>query len=124
MSKSAVTLIDTSAWIEALRPKGNAKITEQVDALLQSGNARFCEPVILELYNGAKGKNEILKLREMVSAIPTLQTTEAIWKESYASAISFRERGLTIPNIDILIYQVAKHYKVGLLSVDAHFAMT
>lgn len=123
MNSTALTLIDTSAWIEALRSKGSVEITKQVDALLQSGQARFCEPVILELYNGAKGKNEILKLREMANAIPMLPTTETIWREAYASAISFRERGLTIPNMDILIYQIAKHHGARLLSVDAHFAM-
>jgi predicted nucleic acid-binding protein len=48
-------LIDTSAWIHALRADGDSAVASRVRALLEMGEAAWCPMVQLELWNGARG---------------------------------------------------------------------
>ena len=56
-------LVDTSAWIEFLRPSGDQNIKAQVADVLASGRAAFTCPVRFELYAGAR-KSETRTLDE------------------------------------------------------------
>jgi predicted nucleic acid-binding protein len=51
-----MTLIDTSAWVEALRRNGDEDVRSRVGGLLKTGHAILCDIVILELWNGAPGR--------------------------------------------------------------------
>ncbi len=117
-----ITLIDTSAWVEALRTKGDEHTRMEVAALLESGNARLTEPVMLELWNGARGKAETGMLREIQGRVPLLRCNEAVFVLAYDFARRCRTRGLTVPSVDVLIFAVSRHYKAALLQRDAHFA--
>ncbi|MBI2027659.1 MAG: hypothetical protein HYS98_07670 [Deltaproteobacteria bacterium] len=55
---SSLVLIDSSSWIEALRKNGKREIKDRVERLLVEGQATSCEMVLLELWNGARGKEE------------------------------------------------------------------
>ncbi len=50
-----MTLVDTSAWIESLRPSGDRAVAERVRSLLVNGDAAWCAMARLELWNGAWG---------------------------------------------------------------------
>lgn len=60
-------LIDTSAWIHALREDGDPSVASRVRALLETGEAAWCPMVQLELWNGARGDHERRVLKEMAS---------------------------------------------------------
>ena len=60
----SLTLIDTSCWIEALRVSGDPVIREKVKELLIEGRAAWCDMVLLELWNGARGDAERKMLKE------------------------------------------------------------
>ncbi|PWB78674.1 MAG: hypothetical protein C3F08_08205 [Candidatus Methylomirabilota bacterium] len=62
-------LIDTSAWIHALRPSGNVAVREQVRALLAEGRAATCEMIVLELAGGARTEGEYRELCEDLKAL-------------------------------------------------------
>ncbi|MGR3310495.1 MAG: PIN domain-containing protein [Candidatus Brocadiales bacterium] len=47
-------LIDSSVWIEYLRPKGSAKIKEKVREFLGLGVVVSCGIVMVEILRGAK----------------------------------------------------------------------
>lgn len=73
-----MTLVDTSSWIEALRPDGNSGVRQRVRRLLIEGQAVWCDLVSLELWNGARGEYEKKKLTELEKEIPCLPTTNEV----------------------------------------------
>ena len=79
-----LVLIDTSSWIHFLRRDGDASARRRVSALLESGTARWCAMVRLELWNGARGAREKRVLMEFERLIPELETSPAVWDEAFA----------------------------------------
>ena len=118
---SIPTLIDTSAWIEALRRNGDAAIRARVQLLLAEDAARLCDPVRLELWNGARGDEERRALRDMEAKVPRLDINGAVWNSACDLAVKARSGGLTVPAIDLLILACAKHYGVALEHNDRHY---
>lgn len=117
-----MTVIDTSAWIEMLRPSGDADMRRQVVDLIQAGEARLVPPVTLELWNGARGDHEKRGLDQLTEALDTLPITPEVWEQANALACRARSAGLTCPTMDLLIYATAAHHQADLLSTDHHFA--
>ena len=114
-------LVDTSAWIHALRPNGDPAVRLRVNALLQSGDAAWCAMVRLELWNGARGAHEKQVLREMECHIPDLEITPAVWTLANRLAQQARTTGQTIPPTDLLIAACAQHHGVELEHADQHY---
>lgn len=113
-------VIDTSAWIEALRRDGDELVRERVKQALFSGEARFVPFVLLELWNGARGDSEKKSLREFEKFVPTLPCDDAVWRLSTRLAQKARTGGVTVPAADLLIAATALRHKAGLLHNDAH----
>ncbi len=71
-------LIDTSAWIEALRRDGDTETRRMVIELAREGEAVVCEMILLELWNGARGKKEVDVVRSLeaeLDLVPILPTS-------------------------------------------------
>ena len=118
-----MTLVDTSAWIHSLRPDGNPVVREQVRALLEAGEAAWCDMVKLELWNGARGETERRVLREMEEALVLLPTDETVWQTAFRLAHAARQAGKTIPATDLLIGACAQTHGAALVHDDQHLAM-
>ena len=116
-----ITLIDTSAWIEALRVKGKEDIRGKVKELLISGDARIAEPILLELFHGARGKKELDTIKDLSQTAPILKCNEKIFVEAYACAMELRSKGLTVPAMDILIYCISTFHKANIYHNDSDF---
>jgi predicted nucleic acid-binding protein len=114
-------LVDTSAWVEYLRP-GLSEVGERVESLVLNDEAAWCDMVMLELWNGARGQEEKRKLVELSVAVPRLETTTEVWALAHKLAVRCRDKGKTLPATDILVAACALHYRVGLEHKDAHFA--
>lgn len=114
-------LVDTSAWIEALRPDGDEIVRRKVHAALDEGTAVFCDLVLLELWNGARGDREASYLRKLQRELDTLPTTAEVWARSQELARQYRREGVTVPASDLLITACATQHGVGLLHRDGHF---
>ena len=118
---SQPVLIETSLWIEGLRRDGRPDRKRRVDELIRNGSAAWCEMVLLELWNGARGSEEKQRLKFFEQEIIMLPTTAEVWNFSYAVARAARGKGLTIPNPDLLIFACARHHGVELEHADEHF---
>ncbi len=118
---SVPTLIDTSAWIEALRRTGDAGIRARVQQLLVDDAARWCDAVRLELWNGARGTEERRALQDMEAKVPRLDINASVWNLACDIATKARTSGLTLPAIDILIFACARHHRVALEHNDRHY---
>jgi predicted nucleic acid-binding protein len=71
-------LIDSSAWIEYLRPKGSPKAKERVEEILKREEALTCGIIIVELLRGATDKNYYQSLRDSLSALPQTSWDEIV----------------------------------------------
>lgn len=115
-------LIDTSAWIHALRADGDPAVASRVRALLETGEAAWCPMVQLELWNGARGDHERRVIKEMKDDLIELEMDGPVWTIANALAQSARRTGKTIPATDILIAACARRHGVELEHADQHFA--
>ncbi len=116
-------LVDTSSWIEQLRRGGDATVRERVEALLMAGEAAWCPIVRLELCSGARGERERSVLREMETAVTTLEIGPPVWDEARALARLAREKGIMVPASDLLVAGCARFHGAALEHNDSHFEL-
>jgi predicted nucleic acid-binding protein len=114
-------LIDTSAWVEAMRRQGDEATRNAVYAALTNGRARFCDIVRLELWNGIGDERERKWLREVEQAVETVPTDTSVWLEARRLAQESRRKGLMVPSTDILIEACSRAHKLEILHRDSHF---
>ncbi|HIL91084.1 MAG TPA: PIN domain-containing protein [Gemmatimonadetes bacterium] len=117
-----LTLIDTSSWVEALRRQGSEVVRDRVHKLLVEGQAAWCDMVLLELWNGARGDNEKKRLGQLEQEMICLPTTSLVWEKARLLARLCRENGLTAPATDLLIIACAGTHEVDIEYQDIHFA--
>jgi predicted nucleic acid-binding protein len=115
-----MTLVETSAWIEVLRPKGNVEIRQAVADLMRHRKAAWCEMVRLELWNGTLAK-ETSSLHELEANVVLLEITADVWTAANALSRKARTAAMTFPVADLLIAAYAKHYGAEILHRDKHF---
>ncbi|HKH47121.1 MAG TPA: PIN domain-containing protein [Thermoanaerobaculia bacterium] len=114
-------LIDTSAWVEAMRQRGDEATRNEVQAALRTGRARFCDFVRLELWNGIGGDAERKWLLELEKSIETVPTDDSVWAEARRLAQEARRQGLTLPGTDLLIAACSRVHGLEILHRDGHF---
>jgi predicted nucleic acid-binding protein len=115
-----VVLVDSSAWIEGLRRRGDLNVKLALEGLLEVYEAQWCSPVRLEVLGGAR-QEERARLGHHFSIIPYRPAREDDYERAIALAWHLRGRGLTVPWLDVLIAAIAIQDDVRLYSVDAHF---
>ena len=75
MSATGRVLVDTSAWVETLRPDGDPAVRAAVSRAADDGRAVLCDMVLLELWNGAGDPREERLLRKLERLAPRVPTT-------------------------------------------------
>lgn len=115
-----MVLVDSSAWIESLRRKGDLRVKLAIEGLLEAYEAQWCSPVRLEVLGGARPE-ERARLGEHFSVIPYRPCREDDWERAVALAWRLRGKGLTVPWVDVLIAAIAIHDGTRLYAIDAHF---
>lgn len=113
-------LVDTSSWIDAMRRDGDAAVRARVQALMQSGDAAWCDFVRLELWNGLRGAAERKHMEALEADVTLLPTTDAVWGRARELARRARADGLTVPGADLLIAACAWEHGVEMEHDDAH----
>ncbi len=116
-----MVLVDSSAWIEAFRRKGQLEVKLAVEGLLDAYEAQWCTPVRLEVLGGARSE-ERARLGRHFSVVPYRACTEADWDRAVSLAWKLRDHGLTVPWLDVVIAALALHDDVRLYTLDSHFS--
>ncbi len=116
-----MVLVDSSAWIEGLRRKGNLDVKLALEGLLDAFEAQICSPVRLEVLGGA-GAPERTRLGRYFSVLPQRDCDRADWERAVALAWRLRDRGTSVPWMDVLIAAIALADDVRVYAVDQHFA--
>lgn len=115
-----MVLIDSSAWIEALRRKGKLEVKLAVQGLLDVYEAQWCAPVRLEVMGGAR-KEERKRLLHHFSVIPYRHCNNDDWGRAIELAWKIRDTGLTVPWLDVLIASIALHDGNRVYAIDSHY---
>lgn len=113
-------LIDTCAWIDFFKSK-NARLGDQVAALIETNQATVTGEVIAELLQGVKQEKESQRLRLLFRSIHYLPTEDGDWFTAGILAEQFRAKGLTLPLTDVLIAVIAQRHAIMVLTLDKHF---
>lgn len=114
-------LIDTSAWVEALRKNGDLEVSAQVAAALEDGHAVTCRMVLLELWNGTGSDRDRRTIQKLEDTLDALEIGDRTWRRAAALARTCRAAGQTIPAADLLIAACAVEHGATVLHRDAHF---
>ena len=112
-------LIDTSAWIAALRGT-DRKIMRAVDTLLDLERVVFCGVVEMELLHRIR-PSEQKRLIPLFEALTYAEVDRNDWKAAGAMMNKLRSKGITIPSSDALIAALCLRHGFSLLTLDHHF---
>jgi predicted nucleic acid-binding protein len=121
VSASQRFVVDTSAWIEALRTSGDPAVRARISALTADDKVVLCDQVRLELWNGARSTADHRLLRSLEQQLEIVPTSPEVWMLACDYARTARGQGLTFPAADLLIAACANHHGLGLIHQDAHF---
>ena len=114
-------LVDTSAWLFALRKDFIPEVKDRIDYLLKE-NAIITTGIIkLELLGGTKTQNEFQRLKTRLDSLDMVETDTALWEEAYQISFELRRKGITVPYTDILIAACALISESTVVHADAHF---
>ena len=115
-------LIDSSAWIEYLRPKGSKKIKARVKEILQKEEAVSCGVVVVEILRGAKNEKDFRSLQESLTSLPQIPIDGIVIERASQWGFLLDRRGKSVSTTDLLI-AAAAYKKACLLHVDRDFGI-
>ncbi|MDL1969852.1 MAG: PIN domain nuclease [Candidatus Desulfofervidaceae bacterium] len=118
---SRLFLVDTSAWIFALRKKFIPSIKDRIDQLLKDYVVVTNGMIKLELLGGVKTEKEFRRLKSRLNALDEIEVDISVWEIAYQTAFELRQKGITVPYTDILIAASALKSKAILVHADKHF---
>ncbi len=115
-------LIDSSAWIEYLRPKGSKKVKERVKEILQKEEAVSCGVVVVEILRGAKNEKDFRSLHESLTSLPQIPIDDAVIERASQWGYLLDRKGKSVSTTDLLI-AAAAYKKAHLLHADRDFGI-
>lgn len=114
-------LVDTSAWLFALRKDFVPKVKDRIDHLLKENVIITTGIVKLELLGGTKTQKEFQRLKTRLDSLDMVETDTALWEKAYQLSFELRRKGITVPYTDILIAACALMTESTVVHADAHF---
>ena len=114
-------LVDTSAWLFALRKDFLPEIKDRIDLLLIENLVLTTGIIRLELLAGTRTEEEYGRLKKRLSALESIETDDLLWETACDTGFKLRRKGITIPYTDILIAACALSWGCIVLHADSHF---
>jgi predicted nucleic acid-binding protein len=115
-------LIDSSVWIEYLRPKGSKKVKERVREILQKEEAVSCGVVVVEILRGAKSEKDFQSLHDSLTFLPQIPIDDEVIQRASQWGFLLDRKGKSVSTTDLLI-AAAAYKKACLLHVDSDFGV-
>jgi predicted nucleic acid-binding protein len=113
-------IVDTSAWIDFFRNQ-SGEIGDMVAALIEQDRAALVGPVLSELLQGLKTRQEATALNELFSILPYLEISRDDWEKAGDLLRSLRRNGITVPLSDAIIAAAAQKNGHAVFTLDRHF---
>lgn len=116
-------IIDTSAWLLALRKEFHPVIKERIEKILLESEVAVTGIIILELLGGTKTENEYYRLKSRLDSLYYIEADKSLWNNSSRLAFDLRRKGITIPFTDIFIAASTINTNAKLIHADSHFEL-
>jgi predicted nucleic acid-binding protein len=116
-----MVLIDTSAWIFALKKNFHPFIREKVEKILLESDIAINGIIELELLGGVKTEQEYTRLKNRLDTLYHIESSKSLWDRSSQLAFDLKRKGVSVPYTDIFISVSAIQEKAILLHADSHF---
>lgn len=114
-------LIDTSAWLFALKKNFHPVVKNRVEEFLENDEVAIIGIIQLELLGGTKTREEYLRLKTRLDSLYYIDSSRSLWDAAASLAFDLRRKGYTIPHTDILIASAALNEDATLVHADSHF---
>ncbi|MBP8695252.1 MAG: PIN domain nuclease [Syntrophobacterales bacterium] len=113
-------LIDSSAWIDYLRPSGSAKIKARIRKILESEEAATCGIIVVEILRGARTEKDYRTLRDSFLSLPGIPITRDVIDRASRWGFLLDRKGKQVPTTDLIIASCA-HKTARLVHADGDF---
>jgi predicted nucleic acid-binding protein len=114
-------LIDSSVWIDYLRPNGSNLIKQRVREILQKEEAVCCGIIVVEVLRGARNEKDFSVLKDSLLFLPQLALSPQVVSLAAEWGFILDRKGKTVSTTDLFI-AAAAHKKATVLHRDKHFA--
>ena len=115
-----MVIVDTSAWIEMHRLKGDAAVKLAVRGLLDEFQAALCGPVEMVFLGGAR-PDVRERLQAWCNILPYIRNDQKIWRKAAALYSRMNSKGYKVPWNDALIACITIEKGCRVYAVDKHF---
>ena len=115
-----MVIVDTSVWVKALRT-GRSEERRELDRLLAAEEVVIVGPVLAELLQGSRNRQECEELHRRLSALHYAAETQQIWARVGSLSFQLRQGGDAVGLVDLLIAALATEYGHELYTLDQHF---
>lgn len=116
-----LVLVDTSAWIFALKKRPNPAIKGRIEELLREDLIITIPMITLELLGGVKTERDYERLHQRLTSLRQIEMAQSLWDRAFRIAFELRRKGLTVPYADIVIAASAIQSEATLMHADRHF---
>ena len=113
-------LVDSSAWIEYLRPKGLRQVRERVREVLLREEAISCGIITVEILRGAKNEKDYQSLYDSLSSLPQILIDEIVIERASRWGFLLDRKGKSVSTTDLLI-AAAAYKRATILHADSDF---
>ncbi len=113
-------LIDSSAWIEYLRPNGSRKVKDRVREVLEKDEAVTCGIVVVEILRGSKDEKTFKTLKETLLSLPQIPLNNEVIEKAAQWGYTLDRKGKSVSTTDLFIAAAASD-KAVVLHVDSDF---
>jgi len=115
-------LVDSSVWIEYLRPTGSGKAKERLRDILQKGEAVCCGVAVVEILRGARNDKDFHMLRDSLLSLPQIPMDATVIERASKWGYMLDRKGKVVSTTDLLI-SAAAYGKARLLHLDSDFEL-
>jgi predicted nucleic acid-binding protein len=113
-------LIDSSAWIEYLRPQGNPKVKKRVREILEAEEAAICGIVLVEVLRGTRDEKTFQSLLVTFQSLHQMVMDDEVFERAAQWGCRLSRKGKTVPTTDLLI-SASAHKKATVVHADSDF---
>lgn len=113
-------LVDSSVWIEYLRPKGSPNVKERVRTILQKEEMISCGIIVVEILRGAKNEKDFESLKESLMSLPQIPIDDTVIERASRWGFLLDRKGKVVSTTDLIIASAA-YKKARLLHSDRDF---
>lgn len=114
-------LVDSSAWIEFLRPGGIQLVKDRVGDELKKLSASFSEPVEFEVLTGCSKPGQRELARDTFGMSRRISLERADWSAAIDVKIKLRKQGFEVAVIDLLLSALSVRVGMSILTRDSDF---